>query len=381
MTTKRNKPAAGRPPRTKAFRVSEKEERLLKNDVQSIFFTVLAMDRFLGKKDPATGMAVCAAGLGQSLLASSLEAELGYEKAKAALHPRKDPPAVDCAAARKREAELVEAFFFHLREMGMKASLAAVKPVAAKGGICSAMTVRNLLIMAIPALISAAGGVLAALWRPSHQARSLIQHFAAGVVLAALAVELFPDIEKEHSQKWMLVVAFAAGSLFMFGIKVYTERMEKKAKAAGKEGGVPKGLLVATFVDVATDGFIIGAGFAAGGSTGMVLALGLSVELLFLGMALTPDSAQAPGSRWKIILLSSALGLVVLGAAVLGSLLLKGASPDTIGAALAASAAALLYLVTDELLMEAHTIEERPYSVLVLFGGFLAFWCVQLFGG
>jgi ZIP family zinc transporter len=40
---------------------------------------------------------------------------------------------------------------------------------------------------------------------------------------------------------------------------------------------------LAAFVDVATDGSIIGAGFAAGGETGTVLALGLSVELLCLG--------------------------------------------------------------------------------------------------
>jgi zinc transporter ZupT len=43
-------------------------------------------------------------------------------------------------------------------------------------------------------------------------------------------------------------------------------------------------------------------------------------------------------------------------------------------------AVALLYLVTEELLMEAHEVEEKPISTLVLFGGFLAFWCIQLMG-
>jgi ZIP family zinc transporter len=51
-----------------------------------------------------------------------------------------------------------------------------------------------------------------------------------------------------------------------------------------------------------------------------------------------------------------------------------------IGGALAFSAAALLYLVTEELLMEAHEVEEKPISTLVLFGGFLAFWSIQLLG-
>jgi zinc transporter, ZIP family len=60
--------------------------------------------------------------------------------------------------------------------------------------------------------------------------------------------------------------------------------------------------------------------------------------------------------------------------------LLTGASHAVIGGALAFSAAALLYLVTEELLMEAHIVKEKPISTLVLFGGFLAFWSIQLMG-
>jgi ZIP family zinc transporter len=46
------------------------------------------------------------------------------------------------------------------------------------------------LSMLIPAVVSVFGGLLAVVWNPSHHTRSLIQHFAAGVVLAALAVEV-----------------------------------------------------------------------------------------------------------------------------------------------------------------------------------------------
>ncbi|OIR06649.1 hypothetical protein GALL_112560 [mine drainage metagenome] len=136
------------------------------------------------------------------------------------------------------------------------------------------------------------------------------------------------------------------------------------------------GLLLATFIDVATDGFIIGAGFAAGGETGTILALGLSVELLFLGLALASEAVAG----WRIIAISGALGATVLVFSLIGSYLLAGASKALIGGALAFSAAALLYLVTEELLIEAHEVEEKPISTLVLFGGFLSFWCIQLIG-
>jgi ZIP family zinc transporter len=238
------------------------------------------------------------------------------------------------------------------------------------------MATNALLIMAIPALVALCGGVLAAFWAPNHATRSLIQHFAAGVVLAALAVELLPEIGREHAPGWVLISSFALGSLFMYGLKLVTLRLEHGAAAGKGAGGLSTGLLLATFIDVAIDGFIIGAGFAAGGETGTVLALGLSVELLFLGMALTNDSV----SGWRIVSISGALGATVMFFAVLGNLLLAGASHAVIGGTLAFSAAALLYLVTEELLMEAHEVEEKPISTLVLFGGFLAFWSIQLLG-
>ena len=141
-------------------------------------------------------------------------------------------------------------------------------------------------------------------------------------------------------------------------------------------GGLDWGLLIATFIDIAMDGFIIGAGFAAGGETGMILALGLSVELLFLGLALTSESTKG----WRIVAISGALAVTVLVCAVLGNILLSGASNTVIAAALAFSAAALLYLVTEELLIEAHEVEEKPIATLVLFSGFLVFWSIQLSG-
>ena len=149
---------------------------------------------------------------------------------------------------------------------------------------------------------------------------------------------------------------------------------DKHSGVATAGAALPVGLLLATFIDIATDGFIIGAGFASSGESGLILALGLSVELLFLGLALMSDALKG----WRMVVLTTLLGVVVFVFAALGNWLLNGASHDVMGAVLAASAAALLYLVTEELLIEAHEVQEKNYSVLVLFAGFLSFWAVQL---
>lgn len=232
------------------------------------------------------------------------------------------------------------------------------------------------MAMFIPALVASLGGLLAIFWNPSHQTRSLIQHFAAGVVLAALAVEVLPEIGREHAPAWILITSFTIGGLMMYIMKLWSMRLEKKTEHMG-ENAFNYGLIAATFIDVAVDGFIIGAGFAAGGNTGLILALGLSVELLFLGLSLVSNTIHG----WRVVVMSVALAGVVLGCSVLGNYLLLGASSSIISAMLAFGVAALLYLVTDELLVEAHTIEEKPSSTLWLFAGFLVFWSIQLLSG
>ncbi|MDD5160849.1 MAG: hypothetical protein PHI47_12410 [Sulfuricurvum sp.] len=233
-----------------------------------------------------------------------------------------------------------------------------------------------LIAMFIPALVASLGGLLAVYWSPSHQTRSLIQHFAAGVVLAALAVEVLPEIGREHAPAWVLIGSFTFGGLMMYIMKLWSMRLEEKTEHLG-DNAFNYGLIAATFIDVAVDGFIIGAGFAAGGNTGLILALGLSVELLFLGLSLVSNTIKG----WRVVFMSVALAGVVLLCTLLGNYLLSGASTSVISAILAFGVAALLYLVTDELLVEAHTIEEKPSSTLWLFAGFLVFWSIQLFSG
>ena len=98
--------------------------------------------------------------------------------------------------------------------------------------------------------------------------------------------------------------------------------------------------------------------------------------MLFLGMSLISDTIKGARVLW----LSAGLSLAILVSAILGYSLFSGARGATIAIALAFSAAALLYLVTEELLIEAHQHEEQEqsYSVLVLFAGFVGFWMISL---
>lgn len=59
-----------------------------------------------------------------------------------------------------------------------------------------------------------------------------------------------------------------------------------------------------------------------------------------------------------------------------GALLLDGASTTLLAAVLAFGAAALLYLVTEELLVEAHEGEETPLLTAMFFLGFILIYAL-----
>jgi zinc transporter, ZIP family len=72
--------------------------------------------------------------------------------------------------------------------------------------------------------------------------------------------------------------------------------------------------------------------------------------------------------------------LLLLVGAVVAHILLKGASEGTVAVVLAFGAAALIYLVAEELLVEAIEAEESLFSTAMLFLGFLVLLALKLFG-
>ena len=73
------------------------------------------------------------------------------------------------------------------------------------------------------------GGLLAFFWAPGIKTRSALQHFAAGVVIGAVASDLVPEVEKIGTPVGILG-GFAAGGLAMIGLKWLVLRFEKRER-------------------------------------------------------------------------------------------------------------------------------------------------------
>lgn len=215
------------------------------------------------------------------------------------------------------------------------------------------------LFTIIPAIAVVMGAAVAVWRRPSAVVASAIQHFAAGVVFAAAAGELLPDL-KHRQSAWAVVMGGAAGIALMLVIK----RLGETTKGTF-------GLLVMVAVDVFIDGLVLGIGFAAGARQGLLLTVALTIEVLFLGLSLTGELSGSILSRTKLLAVVAAVAALLPLGALAG--IPVGRLPNFwIAAFFSFGLVALLYLVTEELLVEAHAAPEKPWVTSLFFVGFLA---------
>ena len=124
------------------------------------------------------------------------------------------------------------------------------------------------------------------------------------------------------------------------------------------------------------DGLLVGVGATIGLSQGIILAAALTLEILFLSLSVGA-AAGARASRRAAILVPSSLGLLTAVGAIGGALALQDAGTAVLAPVLAFGAAALLYLVTEELLVEAHEVEETPLLASMFFLGFIVIFALS----
>lgn len=201
--------------------------------------------------------------------------------------------------------------------------------------------------------------------------RSHIQHLAAGVVFAVVAVEILPDlIHRQHPL--LLTIGFSLGVALMLGLEWFSGHAEKGE--SGEAGAASNMSLLASLgIDVFLDGLLIAISFKAGANAGKLLALALSVELLSTGLALASTlSRQGMSFKRTVGINAAVFSLLVVGATV-GAYFSPYLTGTVLDLILSFGLAALLFLVTEELLVEAHKEPETPLSTALFFIGFLVF--------
>ena len=186
----------------------------------------------------------------------------------------------------------------------------------------------------------------------------------AGVVFAAAAAEILPQVKHEGA-----IIPTAIGGMLGVATMLAIKKLEESWKG-------PAGMLSAIGIDLFVDGVVLGLAFLAGEKAGFLLAFALTLEVLFLGLTLTTELSEVVSSRIKVLAVTVGLALLL----PLGSFLATPVGhlpPDWIIGFLAFGLMALLYLVTEELLVEAHEKPDTPLISAMFFVGFLGLLLIE----
>lgn len=105
-----------------------------------------------------------------------------------------------------------------------------------------------------------------------------------------------------------------------------------------------------------------------------------SIEQIYanMGAATGAEMREAGASRQSILKTMLALTIPPIAGVLGGGLLFSGVSREVVVVVLSFAAAALLYLVTEELLVEAHEVPETPFTTAMFFAGFIILYVLEL---
>jgi ZIP family zinc transporter len=193
-------------------------------------------------------------------------------------------------------------------------------------------------------------------------------------VFAAVALELIPKVRA--ASPWIAIVGFIAGIGAMSALSAVTRALERRAHPGGPGIGGKPGLMAATGIDLMIDGLVLGAGFAAAERSGVLLTIALTLELVLV--ALSNAGALAQTGVHPVLRVLTILGLGLLkprrcrsrcGRAWAG--VPQHARHDA-----RLGSVAWMYLVTEELLVEAHEVKHTYLATAVFFVGFLCYLVV-----
>ena len=233
--------------------------------------------------------------------------------------------------------------------------------------------------LAIPFVGTALGAAAVFLFKSNIPPRvqKILLGFASGVMLAASVWSLLlPALELSGS--WLpVVVGFLVGIGFLLGLDQLTARLHLEPKP-GTAGANSFLLVLAVTLHNVPEGMAVGLSFALAAqhndpalyAGAMALAVGMGIQNFPEGAAIALPLRQEGVGRTRAFLWGSLSGLVepVFG---LLTVLLAGSIQPLMPWLLSFAAGAMLYVVVEELIPEAHLGEHSNVGTLGVMGGFL----------
>ena len=226
------------------------------------------------------------------------------------------------------------------------------------------------------------GAVIAWLIRVPPGVVASVTAFGAGVLISALAYEL---VAEAHADGGLVptVLGFALGALIYVGAAALADGQgRRRRKRAAKQGTgketPPSGtaLLIGALVDGIPESIVLGTSVAATGGLSLPIVLAIAISNLPEGLSSTAEMKASGRSRGYVFGVWGAVVAVSGVAALLGFVLLNGASPRLIAFITTIAAGGILAMVCNTMIPTAFA-RDRAFTGLFATLGFLTAFTIS----
>ena len=215
------------------------------------------------------------------------------------------------------------------------------------------------------------GALLALRLRLSERVLGLVMAFGSGVLISAVAYELFLEAtESADNREWATVGLFGGSLTFFVGDELI-DRMGgdgRKSMMGRQAGGAALAIVLGIVLDGIPESFVVGIDLLSGEGISIAFVAAVFISNLPESAAATSGLSKAGWASAKIYLLWTGVTLVAGLAAAIGNGALGGASPDAIAFVLAFAAGAILTMLADTMMPEAFEKGGRTAGLLTTLG-------------
>lgn len=242
--------------------------------------------------------------------------------------------------------------------------------------IKNAFTLKNAPVMVGPSIGIVAGSLLGSAIKPSIETLAVLRNLAAGLVLAAVSTELAPQVAEAHFYRERISVI--AGILIGLGLMItlrtiFSQKNEEKMSIE---------VVVSIAIDFFIDSLLIGIALSSltGGTSSMIMAIALGIEMFILSMTTTSQMHAANSSYLYIMTVTATFvmsTIVGLFSGMFAANMLKGT--PMMYMLMAFGVSALIWLVTEDLIVKSKYLDSR-LAASMLFLGFMTVLVIGWFG-
>ncbi|HET6172864.1 MAG TPA: hypothetical protein VFD90_09665 [Gaiellales bacterium] len=222
------------------------------------------------------------------------------------------------------------------------------------------------------------GAVTVFLIRIPLRVIGLIMGFGAGVLISAVAFDLFDEAAAKSTGHGALVAGVFSGCLVFFGGDRLIDHLgggnRKNAAGAEKEGGgSPLSIVLGTVLDGIPESMVIGLTIYEGGAVGAAYLAAVFISNLPEAIASTSGLLSAGWVKSRILWMWIGIALISALSSLAGYGLFQDSSPEVVAFVLTFAAGAILTMLANTMMPEAFEHGGKLVGIMVTLGFATAF--------